>query len=57
MRARALALDFIRLRLNDTATLVVVLDILGLGVVGSAVHQSELNRIWEARRGPDAGRP
>lgn len=45
------------LRLNDTATLVVVLDILGLGVVGSAVHQSELNRIWEARRGPDAGRP
>ncbi len=35
------------LRENDTAIIAVVLDIVGLGVVASALQQSELNRVWE----------
>jgi hypothetical protein len=42
------------LPINDTATVVIVLDVFGLGVIGSAVHQSELNRVWAAGR-PRAG--
>jgi hypothetical protein len=41
-----------RLPLSDTATLVVLLDVLGLGVVGSAVHQNELNKVWASENGP-----
>jgi hypothetical protein len=39
------------LPLNDTSPLVVLLDIFGLGVVGSAVHQNELNKIWGSATG------
>jgi hypothetical protein len=34
------------LRENDTSIIAVVLDIFGLGVVASALQQSELNRVW-----------
>ena len=37
------------LRENDTSLIAVVLDIVGLGVVASALQQSELNRIWGSR--------
>jgi hypothetical protein len=39
------------LPVNDVSTLVVVLDIFGLSVVTSAIHQSELDRIWTAPGG------
>jgi hypothetical protein len=37
------------LRENDTSIIAVVLDIVGLGVVASALQQSELNRVWGSR--------
>jgi hypothetical protein len=37
------------LRENDTSVMAVVLDIFGLGVVASALQQSELNRVWGSR--------
>jgi|SRR5581483_5293557 len=40
------------LRENDTSIMAVVLDIFGLGVVASALQQSELNRVWEGRAAP-----
>ncbi len=36
------------LPINDTAVLVILLDIFGLGVIGSAIQQSELNKIWSS---------
>ena len=40
------------LRENDTAIIAVVLDIFGLGVVASALQQSELNRVWKRSAAP-----
>ncbi|MFN8522076.1 MAG: DUF4234 domain-containing protein [Chloroflexota bacterium] len=36
---------------NETAAIVIVLDVFGFGVIGSALHQKELNRIWESLQG------
>ncbi len=41
---------------NDTATLVVLLDIFLLGFVAPGVLQSELNKIWLQSAGDAAGR-
>lgn len=35
---------------NDTTLVVLVLDIVGLGLIGSAVQQSEMNRLWTVGR-------
>ena len=36
------------LPINDTAVLVVLLDIFGLSVITSAIHQNELNKLWSS---------
>lgn len=37
-------------RPNDTSTIVLLLDLFGVGLIGSALQQSEINRLWKEGR-------
>lgn len=39
------------LLVDDTSVVVLILDLCGLGVIGSALQQTNLNRIWQTGAG------